>query len=413
MVKRVLMIAFHFPPMLGSSGLQRTLKFTRYLPDHGWQPIVLSANANVYQATSEAQLGEIGATAVVRRAWSLDAARHLSIRGAYPAWLALPDRWASWWLGAVPAGLALIRRYRPDAIWSTFPIATSHLIGLTLARYSGLPWIADFRDSMTEENYPADPRTRRAYRWIERHSVNRCRAAVFTAPGAARMYAERYPEVPAERWRIIENGYDEENFLAAERTAPTRSAGGDRLVLLHSGLLYPSERDPRFFFAALNELRQSQAISPKNLTVVLRASGHDAHLRRLAEQYHVTDLIDIAPSISYHAALAEMLAADGLLVFQAANCNHQIPAKIYEYLRARRPILALTDPAGDTAGALRAAAGATLTRLDNVEDIKRTLIDFLRQLREQRAPAAEARQVTLHSRQARTRELATLLDSLV
>ena len=200
-VKRVLMIAFHFPPMLGSSGLQRTLKFTRYLPDHGWQPIVLSANAKVYQATSDAQLGEIGATAVVRRAWSLDAARDLSIRGAYPSWLALPDRWASWWLGAVPAGLALIRRYRPDAIWSTFPIATSHLIGLTLARYSGLPWIADFRDSMTEEHYPADARTRRVYRWIERHTVNRCRAAVFTTPGAARMYAARYPEIPSERFR--------------------------------------------------------------------------------------------------------------------------------------------------------------------------------------------------------------------
>ena len=139
------MIAFHFPPMQGSSGLQRTLKFARYLPDHGWQPIVLSAGAGVYQATSDAQLNEIGSTAVVRRAFALDAARHLAIHGAYPSWLALPDRWASWWLGAVPAGLALIRRYRPDVIWSTFPIATAHLIGLTLARMSGLPWVADFR----------------------------------------------------------------------------------------------------------------------------------------------------------------------------------------------------------------------------------------------------------------------------
>ena len=146
--------------------------------------------------------------------------------------------------------------------------------------------------------------------------------------------------------------------------------------------------------------------------MVLRASGHDSHLRRLAEQYHVTDMIDLAPPIPYHAALAEMLAADGLLVFQAANCNHQIPAKIYEYLRARRPILALTDPTGDTASALRASAGATLARLDNVEDIKRTLLDFLQRVREHRAPIATAAQVALHSRQARTRELAVLLDSL-
>ena len=63
----------------------------------------------------------------------------------------------------------------------------------------------------------------------------------------------------------------------------------------------------------------------------------------------------LAPPIGYGEALAEMISSDALLILQASNCNDQIPAKLYECLRARRPILGLTDPAGDTAAALRAA----------------------------------------------------------
>ena len=107
------MIAYHFPPLQGSSGIQRTLKFSRYLPEFGWQPLVLTVHPRAYPATSQDQLAEIPPRLAVYPAFALDAARHLSLKGRYPRWLALPDRWSSWWFGAVPAGLALIRRYRP------------------------------------------------------------------------------------------------------------------------------------------------------------------------------------------------------------------------------------------------------------------------------------------------------------
>src|SRR5215210_1036845 len=103
MVKRVLMVAYHFPPMSVSSGMQRTLRFAQYLPEYGWEPLILTAHQRVYPAVSEASLAEVPAHLSVRRAFALDTAQHLSFRGAYPGWLATPDRWWSWWLGAVPA----------------------------------------------------------------------------------------------------------------------------------------------------------------------------------------------------------------------------------------------------------------------------------------------------------------------
>ena len=163
-VKRVLMIAYHFPPMSGSSGIQRTLGFARHLLDAGWQPIVLTATPGAYEAVNSSHVRALPPEVIVKRAVAFDAGRHFAFLGRYPAFLARPDRWASWWLGAVPAGLMLARTLRPVAIWSTYPIATAHLIGATLSRLTALPWIADFRDPMAQDGYPEDPQTWAAFR---------------------------------------------------------------------------------------------------------------------------------------------------------------------------------------------------------------------------------------------------------
>lgn len=413
MVNRVLLVAFHYPPVRESSGLQRTLKFSQYLPEFGWEPAVLSAHPRAYVTTGDEQLHEIPAGMPLKRAFAFDTARHFALAGRYPGFLALPDRWAPWWLGAVVSGLALIRQLRPRAIWSTYPIATAHLIGATLARLSGLPWIADMRDSMTEPGYPEEAAKRRWYLRIERWAAERAAKVVFTAPGALRMYAERYPHIPAERWAVIGNGYDEENFTraAAMASAPP-AASGHQLRLVHSGILYPSERDPRPFFAALAELRRRGVIDAANLRIVLRATGHDALHREHVAAAGIADLVEFAPSIPYEAALAEMLAADGLLLFQAANCNHQIPAKLYEYLRAGRPVFALTDRAGDTATTLLQAGIDTLVPLDDATAIAQGLERFVARVRDGSAPAVTPAAAAAYSRYARTRELAVLLDEV-
>jgi hypothetical protein len=112
-------------------------------------------------------------------------------------------------------------------------------------------------------------------------------------------------------------------------------------------------------------------------------------------------------------ALAEMLRASGLLVLQAANCNRQVPAKLYEYLRARRPVLALTDPRGDTAAVLRNAGIDTIAALDSREDITRAIRRFVDFVETGRAPLPDESAVKSASRHSRTRELACVLSQAV
>ncbi|MFN3789589.1 glycosyltransferase [Massilia sp.] len=413
-VKRVLMVAFHFPPQRGSSGIQRTLRFTQHLPGFGWEPLVLSAHPRAHPETGQDQMGEIAPGTVVRRAFALDTARHLAWRGKYLGWMALPDRWVSWVLGAVPAGLALVRRYRPEVIWSTYPIASAHLIGLALRRLTGLPWVADLRDPMLDDSHPSGRLKRAATAWIEAQTLKHCSRAVCTTPGAVRTYETRYPGLPPGRLCLIENGYDEQAFAAAQsEAAPRVPRGAGPLILLHSGIVYPSERDPRPLFAALASLHASGRLSPANFRLVLRAAVHEEWLARLAAEHGIEELVEIAPPLPYRAALADMLGAGALLVLQAANCNAQVPAKLYEYLRAGRPILALTDADGDTARLLRQAGIDTIGPLDDTAGIADALERFLDLATAGKAPLAPETVVRAQERRARTLQLASLFDAVV
>jgi len=414
MPRKLLIVAFHYPPVHGSSGIQRTLKFSTYLRDHGWEPLILTVSPQAYEQVSDDQLGEIPDRMLVERAFGLDTAKHLAIRGRHFRWMAQPDRWISWWPAAVWSGLKLIRQQRPQAILSTFPIATAHLIAMTLQRLTKLPWIADCRDSMTEPGYPVDPLTWRTTRRIEAAMVKRCTKAIFTTSGTHQMYAERYPQVPASRWAVIENGYDEENFRAAESEGTSAPRGSSQQVtLVHSGILYPHERDPRPFFDALSELKASGDIRPETLRVVLRATAWDNVYRPLLDAAGIGDIVHLEPPVSYISALREMLSADALLLFQGSNCNHQIPAKMYEYLRSSRPIFALTDPSGNTAAALQGSGANDIVDIADKRAIADGLRTFLRKLRDGTAKGVSLEVAERNSRRSRTGELARLLDEAV
>lgn len=403
-MKRVLMVAFHFPPIKGSSGIQRTLRFVRYLPEFGWEPIVLTVDPRAYLGTGNDQLRDIPPGTIVNRTRAWDAARHFAVGKRYPQILARPDRWMSWWLSAVPAGLAMIRKYRPQALWSTYPLATAHRIGHTLQRLSGLPWVADFRDPMAQEGYPEDPSVWRSFERIERAGIARAALSTFTTPSALRDYQARYP-ARAARMSLLENGYDEETFQGVAADSPLDP---DRLTILHSGIVYPSERDPTALFAALEDLKRADRSIFDRLRIRFRAPVHKALLEQLAADHGVAEAIEILPSIAYRDALSEMVRADGLLILQAANCNAQVPAKLYEYLRARRPILALTDPAGDTARIARDAGIEAVVPLDNPGAISALLRRFVSTPHRGTLPTEAA--IAGASRRERTREFALLLE---
>jgi glycosyltransferase involved in cell wall biosynthesis len=389
------------------------LKFASYLRNHGWESMILTVHPRAHEVTSPDQLNEIPEGMVVKRAFAFDTARQLAVRGRYPDWLAIPDRYWSWLFGGVWDGLGMIRREHAAAIWSTYPIATAHLIGAVLHRITRLPWIADFRDSMTEDAYPSGRLRWHAYRRIERYAAEHAIRCVFTTEGARAMYAARYPQVPVERWVVIPNGFDEENFANAETSVERRPPGNLPIQLVHSGTLYPSERDPSQFFEAIRRLKTAGAISANRLRIILRATGHDAMYRVKLAELGIDDIVELHGTVPYREALTEMLTADGLLLFQAANSNHQVPAKVYEYLRAGRPILALTDPAGDTAGVLRDANVGVVVRLDDTGAIAASLTRFIDGVSAGSEVGATPEQAARFSRRYGTARLAELLDTAV
>ncbi len=413
--RKILMIAFHFPPFVGGSGINRTLKFVRYLPERGWEPVVLSAHPRAYPTIGSEQLNDIPAHVPVSRAFALDSSRHLAFRGAHLKLTAIPDRWVTWWCGAVPAGLSLIRRYRPDVIWSTYPIATAHLIGWTLSRLTGIPWVADLRDSMSEENYPADRLTRAAYRWIEQRVMRCGTKIIFTTEGTKKMYLQRYPEVAAPRCLVLPNGYDEEDFRDAERWEGVLplSDGNRPFRVLHAGAIYPYERDPRPLFRALARLKKEGRIAPDHLRIDLRAASSDAYCMDLIKELGIEDLVHLLPAVPYQEALRDCARADVLLLLQGSSCDHQVPAKVYEYLRLGRPILALTTEKGDTAHVLKNAGGASIIDIANEEALYRQLPQFFASARAGRLPLPEPEKVKQFDRKCQAHALAGILESIL
>jgi len=408
----LLIIAFHFPPQAGSSGLLRSLKYCRYLPELGWRPTVLTTNTRAYEKIDAQSIDSIPDNIPVIRSLAFDAKRHLGIGGRYIRYLALPDRWVSWIFAGVPAGLRAIGKYKIDVLYSTFPIMSAAVIGLVLRRLTKLPWVLDLRDPMSDTNYPRDPLTRSIWRAIERHCMQHASRVIFTTDSTRRKYVERYPDLlTSEKCLLISNGYDEGDF--AEFRSPAGTASNGRAVrIVHSGLLYPVERDPQPMFRALARLKLQGRVSAATLQIVFRAPGTEDLYRQLLAENDIEDLVAIEPHVPYQQALQECADSDGLLLFQAVDFDLQIPAKAYEYLRLGKPILALTTHTGDTAALLREVGGATIVNLASEDEIREGLSSFVEALQTGNHPLPNKLKIRSYTRQAQADQLAKILDEL-
>ena len=408
--RRALMVAFHFPPQAGSSGILRTLNFIKHLPSHHWQPSVMAVTPGAFEECRNDLVSAIPPQVNVVRARALDAARHLSIFGKYPQVFALPDRWSSWWPAAVLAGRKAIREQRPQLIWSTYPISTAHLIGRSLARWGGLPWIADFRDPMINGDYPSNPLQRKVWRWLETAVLRDASRCVFTTERTAQTYRARYPQW-GHKCVVIENGYDEDAF--AHNQPHREGASEHQQLLLHSGIIYPRDRNPEPFFLAVAQMLAQGKFSRECLRIRFRAPKHVEEVLALAAQHGLKDVVEVAPPLPYRQAIAEILAADLLLVFQGSHFNTQIPAKIYEYLRSGRPILGLVDLSGDTAAQLRGFKGVLLADIAHPLAIAERLQEWVENPSVAHAAQGNAQLALRFSRELQAASLAQLMQACV
>lgn len=395
MTKKVLLIAYHFPPVAVSSGVHRIVSLANALKQRDWDVTILSASERTYERSDAGTLNEVQSGIRIIRALAFDTSRQLSVKGKYFQWMALPDNLQSWVIFAVLRGLAHIVANRPDVIISTYPIASAHLIAIILNRLTGIPWIADFRDPMAQPGYPSNPIKWKIFDWIEKMAARRAAQLVFATPGALHEYKDRYPEVTDRKWLLVTNGYNEKQYAGL---SPRLKKDG-KMRVLHSGLVYISERNPRQLFEAISRLKDDTLITKNNFELTLRASGHEDTYSTWLKELDIDDVVKLKPAIPYREALQEMFDVDGLLLLQGAGCNQQIPAKAYEYLRAQKPVLALTDESGDTAKLLLENNVANFAPLDSVQDIYETLLLFIAKFNNTTRAASDTPDIYRYSRE--------------
>lgn len=348
-MKNLLLIAFEYPPGKGA-GVERPLSLSKYLPEFGWQPIVLTVKPSAYDFIDESRAIPSCVTENIYRAFSFNAARDFSFRGKYLKLLSAPDRWSTWFFDGFLKGRDVIKKHRPDIVWSTYPIATAHAIALALKKTYGIRWVADYRDPMSFHYKKANDCS--ISRYIDREAIKNSDSVIFVTDHMKKLYSDKY-EIYRNKFNVIENGFNDEYF---DGLAPSKNDNRGIFKILHSGAIYENGRNPKIVFEALKILKNQQKISSETFRLLFRGARSPEKYIEYAANANVLDLVEFLPSIDYRNSLLEMLSVDALLVIQGEIYNNQIPGKVYEYLRAKKPIISNSP--------LNSAVGQFISKFD-------------------------------------------------
>ena len=435
--KKVLFVAYYFPPA-GGSGVQRVLKFVKYLPEFGWQPVVLTARGADYPTLDPTLEAEVPPGVQVIRTWIVEpyalyrkltgreAAQHLDVavlsRGEgeqqklaerFSEWVRrtffIPDARAGWTPFATAAGLRVLADPEVRAVVSSAPPYTTHVIGLKLHTLTRKPWVADFRDSWVD--WVSAPRRkglpRRVDLTLEGLVLRKATRVVTVTRGVAEDLLSRHPEARDARWRLIPNGFDAADFAGVE-PAPRDS----RLTLIYTGSLYGARR-PTTLLEAVRALaeRSPEALSDLRLVFVGRIA--DA-LREELLAGPWAQAVEIHEYVPHRESVARLLAADVALLFIDDTPANKgiVTGKLFEYLGARRPVLAFAPPNGDAAELIRQLDAGWVVRPGDTASAARVLEEIYRRWKRKALRPLSAEKVRPFERRELTRKLAQLLDEV-
>ena len=348
MSKTILMIAFDFPPSNAAS-VQRTLKFFEYLHELGWTTILLTAKPSAYPLIDNSFELKLNENQFIYRATALDVHKHLSIKGKHVGWMKTPDRWGTWIPFATQLGKKIIKKHNPDIIWSTFPTPSANVIANKLAKYSKKPWIADYRDPAPYIHTTNGKWLDKVHKKIDNITFKNASKLIFATDASKKLYETYYD--CHEKFSVIENGYDENNFIKAKVLAKDHPNifSSNKFSLYYAGGLYPNGRDPIPIFKALAYLVSGNIISEKNFELIFQGAGDGLQFKAILQELKLNNIVSFIQPTSFLLALVNMTRADALLLIQDSRFNLQIPGKIFEYFRTEKPLLIKTDKSGATA----------------------------------------------------------------
>ncbi|MBA6348679.1 glycosyltransferase [Colwellia sp. BRX8-9] len=347
MSKTLLMVAFEFPPSNGAS-VPRIESFYRYLKQWGWKVIVLTAKPHAY--VNKDNTYQDNTDDLIFRTTALDVQRQLSFKGKYLELMATPDRWGLTWIpSAISKGKKIIAEHKPDVIWSSSPIPSTHYIANKLSQKFKTPWVADYRDPFHYMNGTAGKWLDRFHKKIDRNTLTNAQHLTFATSAVRDLYEDTYTELVAGKNTVIENGYDEANFeklkLLKDNSTPFSN---EKFSLYYSGVLYPNGRDPIPVFEAIAALKKQGFIDASNFEIIFQGAGEGNEFKDRVTQLNLHNMVKFIQPVPFLNALNNMMNADALLLIQDKRFNKQIPGKVYEYLRTNKPLLVKADPDGET-----------------------------------------------------------------
>ncbi len=415
----VLMVAYYFPSV-GMGGVQRPLKFARYLPDFGWDVTVLTPELHSYPATDETLLAELPNSVKVIRVparhpmqWPLIRAIHKGngatvkqsgVLHRLSTFLRWPDDKRGFVHPALQAALALNRERRIGVVWTTSPPPSAHLVGLRLRDHLRIGWIADFRDPWFVRFDDLGPT-----RWHRRyaHSLRRTIAA-----RADRLVAASRPIatsldalLPTHPVHVIHNGYDEHDFVICAHRAPS----DEPFTILLYGTMGENP-DPTPLFCLLREWKERNPSRHFRLTHVGMSIGVDCSA--LAARHGISDHFRDLGYKPHGESIATLMSADVVALPMSARPEHRdnLPGRVFEVMRSLRPILLLAHESSEAARILRPIPGCWIVPLDERDAGIAALDEIAALVRS--VPVRDSSSVAPFERREQTRRLAALLDAV-
>jgi glycosyltransferase involved in cell wall biosynthesis len=427
MKPRVLIITYYWPPS-GGGGVQRWLKFAKYLPENGYVPVIYTPENADYPVLDESLHAEVPAEAIVLRqpiwepyrtfrkvssegdksvsAGFIRSGKKESIKTRMAQWLRgnliIPDARRFWIEPSFRYLTRYLRETPVDVIVSTGPPHSMHLIALKVSKSTGIPWLADFRDPWVNmDNADKFRMTRLAWQVHERMERNVLSAADAVVTVSWHLSAQ-YEKLRGREVLTITNGYDHTDFAGVE------SVDTSEFIIGHYGT-FGEDRNPIALWDVLDELTQERADFEQALRVQL-IGPTDVTVLEAARSKHFGAQVNHIPYLSHDAIIKQMSMTSLLLVILNQNANEEgrVTGKIFEYVASRKPVLGLVSVTSDCARVIQDTKCGEMIAFNDKARIRSFILDAY----EKRLSFTAADSAVRYSRQSLTRDLALTLDRL-
>ncbi len=404
-MKKVLMISYYFPP-LGGTGVFRSLKFVKYLPENGWDPVVITVLNSSYGSLDPSLLSEIPRIVQVERAVSIEhkLVQYFFYRTKITSrTFLIPDAFVGWLPAATTQSIAICRRERPRVIYASAPPYTAFLVGALVSQITGIPLVVDYRDPWTDNPYLKYPSKfhRKIEHVLESFVLATAKRIIVATSPMSEQLLKRYSWLNPASIVTVTNGYDEEDFARLPKTALPR-----KFRIAYTGSFYAGLQPDSFLEAVAEAIIRNPDLRSDLEIDFVGSAPSDVITNRLG----LKDNIRCFGWVTHQEALRIASQSDVLLLIQPEEASRDfLTGKIFEYLRLSKPILALGGK-GAVSNLLADVDGALHLQPGDTDAVAKAIINFHRRWKRNGMTSKPWRHLRKFDRRVLTRQLASILE---